>query len=80
MFSIYYRIKLKFHPVSYTHLDVYKRQGYIADLINNSETLYSDVNNQKLQIASNVINISQDERRRRRRHHERDRSRPGHHP
>lgn len=53
----YYRIEKGFEGFSNDSENGLWARGYIADLINNSETLYSDVNNQKLQIASNVINI-----------------------
>lgn len=53
----YYRIEKGFDGFNKGTDNEEWARGYIADLINNSETLYSDVNNQKLQIASNVINI-----------------------
>lgn len=53
----YYRIEKGFDGFNKGTDNEEWTRGYIADLINNSETLYSDVNNQKLQIASNVINI-----------------------
>lgn len=52
----YYRIKDLF--VEYSINDANWRQGLIADLINDSDILYSDTSNQKLQIASNLINIT----------------------
>lgn len=53
----YYRIEKGFEGFSNGSENGLWARGYIADLINNSETLYSDINNQKLQIASNIINI-----------------------
>lgn len=53
----YYRIEKGFDGFNKGTDNEEWARGYIADLINNSETLYSDVNNQKLQIASNAINI-----------------------
>ena len=53
----YYRIEKGFDGFNKGTNNEEWARGYIADLINNSETLYSDVNNQKLQIASNAINI-----------------------
>lgn len=52
----YYRIKDLF--VEYSINDDNWLQGLIADLINDSDILYSDTSNQKLQIASNLINIT----------------------
>lgn len=52
----YYRIEKGFNGFTKTE-DNWKR-AFIADLINNSENLYSDISNQKLQIASSIINIS----------------------
>ena len=53
----YYRIEKGFEGFSNDSENGLWARGYIADLINNSKTLYSDINNQKLQIASNIINI-----------------------
>lgn len=54
----YYRIENGFEGFSKATENEEWARGYIADLINNSETLYSDTANQKLQIASNIINIT----------------------
>ena len=47
----YYRIEKGFDGFNKGTDNEEWARGYIADLINNSKTLYSDVNNQKLQIA-----------------------------
>lgn len=51
----YYRIENGFKGFNKSN-DNWKR-GFIGDLINSSKTLYSDIANQKLQIASAIINI-----------------------